>query len=60
MAKSPKPKENKTNVGVKNKRKELAAQLGEAVIKRTKISQQLKAVSELCNQLATEIETMNG
>lgn len=59
MAKSPKPKENKAK-DIKNKRKELTAQLGEAVIQRSKISQQLKAVSELCNQLATEIETMNG
>ena len=40
----------------KSKRKDLAAQLGEAVIRREKLAQQLNQESELCNRLATEIE----
>ena len=44
----------------KSKRKDLAAQLGEAVIRREKLAQQLNQESNLCNRLATEIEELSG
>lgn len=54
MAKKPKAKKNVAE----NKRKELAAQLGEAVIVREKLAEQLNNQSLLCNQLATEMEKL--
>ncbi len=42
----------------KSKRKDLAAQLGEAVIRREKLAQRLNRESELCNRLATEMEKL--
>jgi hypothetical protein len=53
--------ENKAkDVETKNKRKDLAAQLGEAVIRREKLTQQLNQESELCNRLATEMEKLGA
>ena len=52
MAKKPK------DIETKSKRKDLAAQLGEAVIRREKLTIQLNKESELCNRLATEIESL--
>ncbi len=61
MTKKPKASENKAkDVETKNKRKDLCAQLGEAVIRREKLTMRLNQESELCNRLATEIEGLNG
>jgi len=61
MAKKPKATENKAkNVETKSKRKDLCARLGEAVIRREKLTRQLNQESELCNHLATEIEKFGG
>lgn len=46
------------DVETKSKRKDLCAQLGEAVIRREKLTIQLNRESELCNRLATEIEKL--
>lgn len=68
MAKRPKPKVVKPkvvenvakNVETKSVRKELAAQLGEAVFKREKMTMALNKQSELCNNLATAIDKLEG
>ena len=39
-------------------RKEIAAQLGEAVFTQAKLTQQLKEQNQLCNKLATQIEEL--
>ena len=49
---------NAKDTEAKSNRKDLAAQLGEAVIRREKLAQQLNKESELCNRLATEIEKL--
>lgn len=61
MKNKPKASENKAkDVETKNKRKDLAAQLGEAVIRREKLAQRLNQEAELCNRLATEIEELGN
>ena len=45
-------------VETKSKRKDLCAQLGEAVIRREKLTMRLNQESNLCNRLATEIEKL--
>jgi hypothetical protein len=61
MKKKLKATENKVkDVVTKDKRKDLAAQLGEAVIRREKLALQLNQESELCNRLATEIERLGN
>ncbi len=42
----------------KEKRKELAAKLGEAVIRQAKQTKALNETSMLCNRLATQIEEL--
>lgn len=49
-----------TDVETKGKRKDIAAKLGEAVVRREKLAQELNKVSQLCNSLATELEKFNG
>ncbi len=42
----------------KEERKELAAKLGEAVIRQSKQTKALNETSALCNRLATQIEEL--
>lgn len=58
MAKKIKATKNLAKDVTKDKRKDLAAQLGEAVIRREKLAQKLNQESELCNRLATEMENL--
>lgn len=46
------------DVETKNNRRDLCAQLGEAVIRREKLTIQLNKESNLCNRLATTIEKL--
>ncbi len=44
----------------KDKRKQLAAKLGEAVIVQAKLTKQLKEQNMLCNKLATKMEKLTN
>ncbi|GAH36453.1 unnamed protein product [marine sediment metagenome] len=63
MSKKPKATKNKANdvetkKANREKRKTLAAQLGELTIVRAKIADQLNQVTTKCNQLATQMEAI--
>jgi len=63
MSKKPKSTKNKANDVEtkkvnKEKRKTLAAELGELTIVRAKLATQLNQISTRCNQLATQIEAI--
>lgn len=59
MTNKPKATENKAkDVETKNIRRDLEAQLGRAVMKQSKMTEELNKQSALCNRLATEIENL--